>query len=103
MQSHSFRDEISEYQPSRRYNLRYIEGADVLTVKVTTVGSSSGIILNREVMTRLGVRKGDVLYLTEAPDGGYRITPYNPEFERQMKLAEEIMHDDREILRALAK
>lgn len=75
----------------------------MLTAKVTTVGSSSGIILNREVMTRLGVRKGDVLYLTEAPDGGYRITPYNPEFERQMKLAEEIMHDDRDILRALAK
>jgi putative addiction module antidote len=75
----------------------------MLTAKVTTVGSSSGIILNREVMTRLGVRKGDVLYLTEAPDGGYRITPFNPEFERQMKLAEEIMHDDREILRALAK
>jgi putative addiction module antidote len=75
----------------------------MLTAKVTTIGSSSGIILNREVMTRLGVRKGDVLYLTEAPDGGYRITPFNPEFERQMKLAEEIMHDDREILRALAK
>ncbi len=75
----------------------------MLTAKVTTVGSSSGIILNREVMTRLGVRKGDVLYLTEAPDGGYRITPYNPEFERQMKLAEDIMHDDREVLRALAK
>ena len=75
----------------------------MLTAKVTTVGSSSGIILNREVMTRLGVQKGDVLYLTEAPDGGYRITPYNPEFERQMKIAEEIMHDDREILRALAK
>ena len=75
----------------------------MLTVKVTTVGSSSGIILNREVMTRLGVQKGDVLYLTEAPDGGYRITPYNPEFERQMKIAEDIMHDRREVFRALAK
>ena len=32
-----------------------------------------------------------------------RITPYNPEFERQMALAEAIMHDDREILRVLAK
>jgi hypothetical protein len=41
--------------------------------------------------------------LTEAPDGGYRLTPYNPEFERQMSLAEQIMHDDREVLRALAK
>ena len=29
--------------------------------------------------------------------------PYDPEFARQMALAEEIMHDDREVLRALAK
>jgi hypothetical protein len=49
------------------------------------------------------VKKGDVVYLTEAPDGGYRLTAHNPDFERQMKLAEEIMHDDREILRALAR
>ncbi|HEX6771038.1 MAG TPA: hypothetical protein VF126_03365 [Acidobacteriaceae bacterium] len=47
----------------------------MLTVKVTTVGSSSGIILNREAMAHLGVKKGDVLYLTETPDHGYRITP----------------------------
>jgi hypothetical protein len=44
-----------------------------------------------------------VLYLTEAADGGYRLTPYNPEFARQMPLAEDIMHDDRKVLRALAK
>lgn len=71
-------------------------------LKITTVGASAGVILNKEVMSRLRVKKGDLLYLTEAP-GGYRLTPYNPEFERQMKLAEEIMHDDRDILRALSK
>ena len=54
-------------------------------------------------MARLKVQKGDTLYLTEMPDGGYRLSPYDPEFERQMKLAEQIMHDDRDILRALAK
>jgi putative addiction module antidote len=70
--------------------------------KVTTVGASAGIILNKEVMARLQVKKGDWLYLTEAP-GGYRLTPYDPDFERQMKLAEEIMHDDRDVLRALSK
>lgn len=75
----------------------------MLSFKVTTVGSSSGIILTKEAMARLGVEKGDTLYLTEAPDGGYRLTPYDPEFERQMTLAEEVMHDDREVLRALAK
>jgi len=44
-----------------------------------------------------------MLYLTEAPDGGYRLTGYNPDFERQMALAEDIMHDDRDVLRTLAK
>ena len=75
----------------------------MLSFKITTVGSSAGFILTREAMAYLKVQKGDTLYLTEAPDGSYRLTPYNPEFERQMSLAEEIMHEDREVLRALAK
>lgn len=75
----------------------------MLTFKVTTVGASEGFILNKEAKTRLGVQKGDTLYLTEAPDGALRITPYNPDFQRQMALAEKIMHDDREVLKVLAK
>jgi putative addiction module antidote len=75
----------------------------MLTFKITTVGASAGLILTKEAMAHLKVKKGDTLYLTEAPDGSYRLTPYNPEFERQMTLAEDIMHEDREVLRALAK
>jgi len=75
----------------------------MLSFKVTTVGSSAGIILTKEVMARLGLKKGDTVFLTEAPDGSYRLTPYNPEFERQMRVAEQIMHDDRDLLRVLAK
>ena len=75
----------------------------MIQFKITTVGASAGVILTKEVMARLKVKKGDALYLTEAPDGGYRLTANNPDFERQMKLAEAIMHDDRDILRALAK
>jgi putative addiction module antidote len=73
------------------------------TFKITTVGASAGVILPKEVMAHMKVKKGDMLYLTETPDGGYRLTPYNPEFERQMSLAEDIMHEDREVLRQLAK
>jgi putative addiction module antidote len=75
----------------------------MFSFKITTVGSSAGLILSKEAMARLKVKKGDTLYLTESPDGGFRLTPYNPEFERQMSLAEDIMHDDREVLRQLAK
>jgi len=75
----------------------------MFSFKITTVGSSAGLILSKEAMARLKVKKGDTLYLTESPDGGFRLTPYNPEFERQMALAEDIMHEDREVLRQLAK
>jgi len=71
-------------------------------LKITTIGASAGLILNKEVMARLRVKKGDSLYLTEAP-GGFRVTPYDPEFERQIIAAEEIMHEDRDVLRALSK
>ncbi|MGZ3304671.1 MAG: AbrB/MazE/SpoVT family DNA-binding domain-containing protein [Asticcacaulis sp.] len=75
----------------------------MINVKVTTVGASAGFILPKEAMAHMKIKKGDTLYLTETPDGGYRLTPYDPEFERQMSLAEDIMHEDREILRQLAK
>ena len=75
----------------------------MLSFKVTTVGASAGFILTKEAMARLKVKKGDIVYLTEAPGGGYRLTPYNPDFARQMALAEEIMQEDRDTLHALAK
>ena len=54
----------------------------MLSLKVTTIGSSAGVILPKEALAYLKVRKGDTVYLTEAPDGSYRLTPYDPEFER---------------------
>ena len=38
-------------------------------VKVTTVGSSVGIVLPKEILSKLHVEKGDSLYITETPDG----------------------------------
>lgn len=75
----------------------------MISVKVTSVGTSAGVILTKEALAALRVEKGDSLFLTEAPGGGFRLTPYNPDFERQMQLAEKVMHEDREVLRELAK
>ena len=71
--------------------------------KVTTVGSSVGFILPKEAQAHMRVGKGDVVHVTEAPGGGYRLTPYNPEFKEQMALARKIMREDRDLLRALAE
>jgi putative addiction module antidote len=75
----------------------------MLKLKVTNVGGSAGFILPKEAVAKLGVQKGDTVYFTKAPDGSYRLTPSDPEFESWMKTFEEVMHEDRDILKALAR
>jgi putative addiction module antidote len=74
----------------------------MVALKLRKIGNSVGTLIPQEALTALNVNEGDTLYLTRAPDG-FRITPYDPEFEEQMKVAREIMKRDRNILRALAK
>jgi putative addiction module antidote len=66
------------------------------------IGNSVGFVLPKEAVARLKLEKGDVVYLTESPDG-YRITPYDPAFEKQMEAAQHIMKKRRNVLRELAK
>ena len=72
-------------------------------LKLTKVGSSLGFIVPRSVQEHMKIKQGNTIYLTEAPGGGFCLTPYSPDFERKMKLAERIMDDDRDMLRLLAK
>ena len=58
---------------------------------------------SREVIHRLRTEDGERLFLIEDAEGGYRLTPYDPAFEKKMKKAEEIMGRYRNTLRALAK
>lgn len=72
------------------------------TLKITKIGNSAGVVLPKEILARLRVGPGDTLHLTEAPDG-VRLTAHDPDFAATMELAEEIMREDRKILRALAR
>lgn len=75
----------------------------MLKMKLTTVGSSLGFILPAEARNRMNLRKGDTVYLTEEPEGAWRMTAEDPDFARQMSLVEDILHEDRDIIAALAK
>lgn len=75
----------------------------MLDMKVRKVGNSLGVVLPKEVLSRLNVQDGDKVFLTEAPDGSYRITPYDPEFGKQLKIGKTFMAHYRNTLRALAK
>lgn len=71
--------------------------------KVRKIGNSYGIILSKETLQQLRVKEGDELYLTEAPDSSVRVSPANPAFEEQMRIAEDIMDRYQNALRELAK
>ena len=55
----------------------------MLKVKVRKIGNSLGAILPGEVASRLRVKEGDSLSVTETPDG-VQLSPYDPEFEAAM-------------------
>ncbi|MBL1430109.1 MAG: AbrB/MazE/SpoVT family DNA-binding domain-containing protein [Robiginitomaculum sp.] len=71
-------------------------------LKVTSIGNSAGIILSKDLLAKLRVRKGDKLFAIETPSG-IELTPYDPEFAVQMDAAETIMRADRDILKKLAE
>ena len=71
-------------------------------VKITKIGNSAGSVLPKDVLAKLRAGPGDTLYVSETPDG-IRLTATNPDFTAKMDLAEQIMREDRDILRVLAK
>ena len=71
-------------------------------LKIRKVGNSLGLVLPKEVVARLKVAEGDSVYLADSQDG-YRITPMDAGFAEQMAAAEDIMREDRDVLRELAK
>ena len=75
----------------------------MVELKVRKFGNSLGVVLPKEVINRLQTADGEALFLIEAPDGGYQLTPYDPGFEKKMAKAEEIISRYRNTLHVLAK
>lgn len=73
------------------------------TLKIRAIGNSLGVVLPKEVLSRLNVKDGDNLFVTEAPDGSMRLTPYDPTFDTQLRVARVGMKKYRNALRKLAQ
>ena len=75
----------------------------MIELKVRKFGNSLGVILPKEVLNRLHTADGEALFLIEASEGGYLLTPYDPGFEEKMKKADDIISRYRNTLHVLAK
>ena len=72
------------------------------TLKLTTIGTSTGLVIPKEMLSRLKVEKGDSLFAVETPDG-YLLTPYDPAIEEQLGAGRRFMKEYRDTFRELAK
>jgi putative addiction module antidote len=72
------------------------------SVKVTTIGNSVGIILPKEVLNRLHVEKGDSLYITDSPEG-VQLSAYSAALARKLEAFEQVMRENRDVLKKLAE
>ena len=71
-------------------------------LKLTSIGNSVGVILPRELLNRLGLDKGDTLFVSELPDG-FQASVSDPDLEAQMVVARRIMKERHNVLRELSR
>ena len=74
-----------------------------MKIEIKKIGNSDGLILPRELMQRLDLKRGQQLHVTELPGGGLQLLPYDPDFEKTVEIADEIMDEYRDTLATLAK
>jgi antitoxin component of MazEF toxin-antitoxin module len=75
----------------------------MIKLKIRKFGNSLGVVLPVRVIQRLRTGAGERVFLIEAGDGDYRLTPNDPARAKKMRQAEEIIGRYRNTLRALSK
>ena len=80
-----------------------VRGEPTVKIEIKKIGNSDGLLLPRELMQRLDLKRGQELHITELAGGGFQAMPYDPDFEKTMEIADQIMDKYRDTLAALAK
>jgi putative addiction module antidote len=74
----------------------------VPNLKLTAVGTSTGVIIPKEMLSRMKVTRGDTLHVAETPEG-YLITPFDPAIASQVEAGREFMKEYRDTFKILAE
>lgn len=73
-----------------------------MKLEIKKIGNSTGLILPKELLARLGLSQGDHVLVTEAPDG-FHVSRDVPDMEQGMEIARKAMKTYRAALTELAK
>ena len=82
---------------------KQIQKGETDVIQIRKIGNSIGLILPKELLARLKLKEGDKLHITEQPERGFKLSPYDPDHARTMKIARDVMEEYQDTFRALAK
>ena len=71
-------------------------------LKLTSVGTSTGVVVPKEMLKHLNLEKGDMVHATQTHEG-YLLTPYDPKVQKQLEHGRRFMKQYRETFQALAE
>ena len=71
-------------------------------LKLIKIGNSVGVILPKETLAKMGVELGDLVDVTDSPEG-IGLRRHDDGFAAQMEAARDVMKRRRNALRELAK
>ena len=75
----------------------------MIALKLARIGASTGVVIPEDMLARLNVGEGDTLYAIQLADGGYRLTPNDPDFAEKLARVDDIASRYRNALEALAR
>jgi putative addiction module antidote len=73
-----------------------------MRLQIKKIGNSTGLILPKELLQRLGLEQGDEVIVSQEPDG-FKLSLPEEHFERGLEIARKAMKKYRSALKELAK
>ena len=74
-----------------------------MKLKIKKIGNSTGLILPKELLARLGLAQGDQVFVTVEPDRSFRVALQDDRHAKVMEIAREVMKEYHVALKELAK
>jgi len=74
-----------------------------MKLEIKKIGNSTGLILPKELVTRLGLEQGDAVHVSELPDRSFKVTAYDPHHDKVMEIGRKVFREYKDTFKALAK
>ncbi len=74
-----------------------------MKLELKKIGNSTGLILPKELLARLGLQQGDSVTVTEGPERSLAISAYTADDDETMEIARKVMREYKNTFKALAK